>query len=122
MRASARLLAGLTLLGLSCAGPPASDAAVCQDWVKRVCTAPRCEGVSVVLGVGDDCEETLLARSGCGADDFAFTAVPRERFLSCRLALLRGGRDAPSRPDCLDLAESFDRCPDVLSMFKAGKP
>src|SRR4051794_28809060 len=106
------LVAFLTLLAASCSGPAASDAAVCQDWIRRICAAPRCELATSALGVDEACEQTLLARSGCGADDFAFSAVTRTRFLNCRLALLRGGRDEPVAPDCIDVAESFERCQD----------
>ncbi len=116
-----RTLSLVVALCASCAGPAATDAAVCRDWIRRVCAAPRCDQVTNTLNVGDDCEDVLLARSGCGDEAFAFQAVTRTRFLSCRLALLRGGREEPVRPECLDVAESFEVCPDVVSFFRGSQ-
>ncbi|MGQ0503895.1 MAG: hypothetical protein ACT4TC_01095 [Myxococcaceae bacterium] len=120
-RGHRRWLGALTvILFTACSGPLASDAAICRDWIARVCAAPRCEQVTISLEVGDDCSEVLLARSGCAAEGFTFTSVMRERFLNCRLPLLRGGRTEPVAPDCIDLSQAFDQCTDVTRIFADG--
>ncbi len=104
----------------ACAGPPASDAEVCRDLVRRLCLPERCSIVDSELSVGSDCEATLLARTGCGDDDFQFSEPSRPRFLECRLPLLRRGAHVEQHPACEDVEESFDRCPDVVR-FLGGR-
>lgn len=119
MRARPALVA--VALSCACAGPPAPDAEVCRDVVHRLCQAPRCDQVTQALSVDDGCEQQLLARTGCAADDFAFQAPERTRFVDCRVALLRVGEGRQAHPDCDDVAEMFDRCPDVVR-FMRGAP
>ncbi len=84
---------------LACSGPPAPDAALCQDVISRVCLARTCAGVSEQLALGNnDCQGLLLQRTGCGDDAFAFTEPSRERVLSCRQPLVSGARIRARRP------------------------
>ncbi|MFZ5467803.1 MAG: hypothetical protein ACOZIN_00080 [Myxococcota bacterium] len=111
------------VLGLSaCGGKAAPDADVCRDLVHRLCLAPRCPLVDERLSVVDDCEATLLARTGCGADEFAFESLSRRRFLDCRAPVLRSGLGPEVRPACEDVAESFDECPDLVGFLRTGAP
>jgi hypothetical protein len=112
----------LLLLG-ACQGPPAPDAAVCQDFIHRICLPPVCLNAAEALNVGTsgpDCEQTLQDRTGCGADDFAFTGLSRERFLSCRLPLLNAGSSSDSVPDCSDVQDILNLCPDVVLFMNGG--
>lgn len=120
--ASLRLLATLPALAaaLACVGPPAPDAAVCQDAIDRLCMAPLCPAVESVVDGGAACEDTLLARTGCGTDDFAFAGLPRERFLQCRAILLRAGEATGTHPACRDVDEMFFLCGDVEAFLRTG--
>lgn len=105
-----------------CVGPEASDAALCRDVIHRLCSAPRCDEVSRTLMVGDDCEQTLTARTTCGDETFAFTSPDRARVLSCRLNLLRQGDGVEVHPDCFDTSDFMVTCPDVVTLLKPGAP
>lgn len=102
-----------------CAGPPAPDAAVCRDYLHRLCLAPRCVVVDATLAPGDACEEALLERSGCADDSFTFATIGRSRFLECRAPLLRAGDATEAHPDCDDVAQSFSRCPEVVEFLRS---
>jgi hypothetical protein len=117
-----RLLAlGPLALVFACSGPAAPDAALCQDVVTRMCLARTCAGVNEQLGLGNnDCQATLLERTGCGADEFAFSTPSRERILSCRLPLVRKSTDPGKAPACADVAEVVSSCPDVID-FLGGR-
>ncbi|MCU0697280.1 MAG: hypothetical protein MUC96_12200 [Myxococcaceae bacterium] len=107
---------------VACVGPEAPDAAVCQDVVKRLCLGPICQGVTSRLSVeAMTCEETLLTRTGCGRDSFAFTQPSRVQFLDCRVPLLRQGASQAVKPSCADVDELFLDCPDVVRFF-GGTP
>ena len=111
----------LLALGLcSCQGALAPDAAVCRDVVHRVCIPPRCSRTAT-LGVDTNCEDTLLSRTGCEAADFEFTTPTRERFLECRLPLLHAGKNAETHPDCLDVDQMLNECPDVERFLQGVK-
>ena len=114
-----RRLALLALL-LACSGPDAPDYAVCQDFIHRICLAPRCSIVDQTLGVGDDCEATLTTRTGCSKADFQFTTPSRTRFLSCREPLLRNGDGRDDAPTCQDVSDAL-ACQDVVT-FLGGSP
>src|SRR5205085_9042468 len=81
----------LAVLAAACSGPPAPDAEVCLDAITRICTPPVCGVAQQTLNYGVDCFSGLAANTGCNADDFAFTAISRQRFLQCRSILLRAG-------------------------------
>src|SRR5262245_45438553 len=99
-----RLFGAIAAIAAACSGPPAPDAAICRDVIHRLCRPARCAEVTATLEVGDTCEFALLARTGCQSDDFAFPdALPRERVLECRLALLRRGLDPEQHPGCEDV-------------------
>jgi hypothetical protein len=106
----------------ACAGPEASDAALCRDVIHRVCLAPRCAVVDVRLGVGDDCEVTLLGRTGCADESFALGSISRDRFLDCRASLLSGGDGVEQHPPCQSVSEMFDRCPEMAPFLNGSLP
>jgi hypothetical protein len=121
LRAVRPLLAALLVL-LSCAGPEAPDAAVCRDIITRLCLGPICESATTKLGVdAANCEATLLTKTGCGAETFAFTAPTRAQVLDCRVPLLRQGASQKVKPSCADVAEVFTDCPDLVR-FLGGTP
>lgn len=106
----------------ACSGPPAPDAALCQDVVTRLCQTAACPGVGEQLvPLGPDCEASLLERTGCGAEDFTFTTPGRERFLSCREPLLRRGTTTERPPACEDTSDFLAGCEDVASLFRGGQ-
>ena len=110
------------LMLAGCQGPEASDPAVCRDYIHRLCISPVCAQVLPLFTAGASCEKTLQTKSGCLGDDFVFTApITRDRFLNCRLALLRAGSNNEAHPNCDDVAEAFDRCPDVVRMIQGIK-
>jgi len=111
----------LVLMLAGCDGPEAPDPAVCRDYIHRVCISPVCAQVATLFTPGTNCETTLQTNSGCLTDAFVFTTPTRNRFLSCRLALLRAGENVEIHPNCEDVAESFDRCPDVVRMLQGVK-
>ena len=110
---------GLTLT--ACLGPPAPDPAICRDYLHRLCIKDVCAQVAPLFASGTSCETQLQTRTGCDSEEFVFSSPTRERFLSCRLPLLRAGQDPQTHPSCDDVAESFDRCPDVVRMLQGIK-
>ena len=115
------LLPTVFLLALGCEGPPAPDGAICRDFIHRVCIQPICAQVQVLIPTGQTCEQQLQTKAGCLTDDFEFTEPTRARFLSCRLALLRESPNVEAHPQCDEVAEVFDRCPDVVRMLQGVK-
>jgi hypothetical protein len=118
---------GLAVLSLTallggCVGPEAPDGALCQDVVTRVCHAPRCAEVESRYGVGEDCDQALLARTGCAQEGFAFPAGFRDRLLSCRLMLLREGDEAARHPGCDNVTDFLTLCPDVAGFLGGVAP
>lgn len=120
MRAWVCGMVGAAAAVAGCSGPPAPDVLVCRDVIHRLCLEPLCGQVTFRLGVGGSCESALEQRTGCAADDFAFTAPPRERVLECRLPLLRAGIDPERHPDCADVGETLDLCTDVAQWLGAA--
>ncbi|MFL5349058.1 MAG: hypothetical protein ACJ8AT_30025 [Hyalangium sp.] len=107
----------------ACSGPAAPDAALCQDVITRMCLARPCPGVNEQLALGNnDCQSTLLARTGCGAEEFAFSEPSRDRILSCRLPLVRQSTDPNRAPACEDVAEVLQSCPDVINFLGGRQP
>lgn len=105
-----------------CVGADAPDAAVCRDVVTRLCKGPVCEGVTQRLAVDAmTCEQTLLTRTGCASDSFAFTMPTRVQFLDCRVPLLRQGSSQATKASCPDVEEVFLDCPEVVR-FLGGTP
>lgn len=119
-----RLLVLGALAGVfACAGPPAPDAALCQDVISRLCLARSCTGLNAQLGLGDEeCQPTLEERTGCGAEDFAFSEPSRERILSCRLPLVERSTAPGRAPTCEEVGEVVRDCPDVLDFLRGGQP
>lgn len=115
MRAAISLF---VLLLLSCQGPDAPDVAVCRDYIHRLCLPMVCSPVVTLFPNSTNCESSLQTVTGCSAEEFVFTSPTRARFLNCRLALLRAGDSVEAHPNCEDVAESFERCPDVVKMLK----
>ncbi|HYH97876.1 hypothetical protein [Hyalangium sp.] len=117
-----RLLAlGLLAWVCACSGPPAPDAALCQDVITRMCLARTCTGVNEQLVLGNmDCQSTLQERTGCGGEDFAFSSPSRERVLRCRLPLVRQSTDPAKAPTCEDVDEVLEDCPDLIG-FLGGR-
>jgi hypothetical protein len=103
-----------------CNGPPAPDGAVCEDFIHRFCIQPLCPPVAVLVPSGD-CETVLLSQTGCSNPGFTFTTITRDRFLSCRLPLLRAGSSSETPPNCDDVQDIFNTCPDVIAFLK-GTP
>jgi hypothetical protein len=117
-----RRLAPLLLLSLSCAGPAADDADVCQDLVSRLCAQPVCESVTQTLVPGESCSEELLRRTGCGSVDFQFSTPSRARFLECRAPLLRLSDRTDVHPACEDVTEALSACPDLVAFLRGRAP
>ncbi|MBN1207180.1 MAG: hypothetical protein JXB05_20010 [Myxococcaceae bacterium] len=119
-----RLLAlGPLALMCACSGPPAPDAALCQDVITRLCLARSCAGVNERLALGnEDCQPTLRERTGCGAEDFTFSEPSRERVLSCRLPLVRQSTDPDKAPACEDVADVVEDCPDLVGFLGGLQP
>jgi hypothetical protein len=108
----------------SCVGPEASDPALCQDAIHRLCLPPRCPAVESGLAAGPTCETTVLAASGCGASSFAFgvaRAPTRNRFLECRANLVRVSTNVEAAPVCEDVDLLFNNCPDVVRFLKGAQ-
>jgi hypothetical protein len=116
------LLIPLALV-LACTGPAAPDASLCQDVITRMCLARTCTGVNEQLSLGaQECQSTLLERTGCGADEFSFSEPSRERILRCRLPLVRLSTELNQAPDCIDVDEVVEDCPDVIDFLGGGQP
>ena len=105
------------LMLLACNGPEASDVAICRDFIHRICAPTLCDAVVPLVASADDCESPMLRKSGCDNDNFKFTDPDRDTFLNCRIAVVRAGDNVSQHPSCDDVAESFDRCPNVVAMF-----
>lgn len=117
------LALGMLACLFACAGPSAPDAALCQDVVSRVCLARSCPGLNEQLSLGNnDCEPTLLSRTGCEAEDFAFTEPGRERVISCRLPLVKRSTDPNRAPTCEEVGELVRDCPDVVDFLGGREP
>ncbi len=114
-----RAFAAVLLLA-SCVGPAASDADLCLDVITRLCHAPVCDEtlsrLSVDAGV---CEETLLARTGCGAAEFAFSSPSRDRVLECRTPMALESSSRFAKPTCEAVTEVLT-CLDVVAFLKGG--
>ncbi|AEI62507.1 hypothetical protein [Corallococcus macrosporus] len=107
----------------ACSGPDAPDAAVCRDVVVRLCQAAAvCPGVAVQLDLGLACDASLLQRTGCEGEAFAFTSPTRERVLACREPLLSWGMSTDLPPACGDATRFLTECPDVAGFFREGQP
>ncbi|HVG62094.1 MAG TPA: hypothetical protein VNA24_26255 [Hyalangium sp.] len=119
-----RLLAlGSLAVVFACYGPPAPDAALCQDVISRVCLARTCPGVNEQLALGNnECNATLRQRTGCGEEDFTFTEPTRERVLRCRLPLIRQGTDPGKAAACEDVDEVLEDCPDLMNFLGGRQP
>jgi len=104
---------------LGCLGPEASDAAVCADYIHRICSLPRCpivDGTFALAGAAD-CETPLLVHSRCIEPGFTFSTPSRSAFLGCRAPLLRAGTEVAAHPSCEDIAQSFASCPDAVALL-----
>ncbi len=101
-----------------CQGPEAPDPALCRDYIHRVCIAPVCAPVVPLFTAGTSCEATLQTKSGCISDSFVFTTPTRGRFLTARLGLLSSGENSETHPNCDDVADAFERYPDVVRMIQ----
>ena len=112
-------LIGVWMLS-GCEGPPAPDVEVCRDSIHRLCIPDVCAPVAALFSSGS-CETTLRANTGCDQDAFVFSSPARAQFLNCRVALLRAGQNPEQHPNCDDVTESFDRCPDVQRFFEGKK-
>nr|BDT31630.1 hypothetical protein MFMH1_12990 [Myxococcus sp. MH1] len=106
----------------ACSGPEAPDAAVCRDVVTRLCQTSACPGVAEQLDLDTSCEKTLLERTGCGSEDFAFVTPARERVLDCREPLIRVGTTTEKSPSCEDTTRFLVECPDVAAYFRGEQP
>lgn len=111
-----KLFIGLVLSG--CVGQPAPDVEVCRDFVHRLCIPAVCPEVSSLVPAGKSCELKLLETTGCALETFAFKSPTRDRFLSCRMALLKAGENSEQHPDCADVSASFAQCPEVVRMLQ----
>ena len=105
----------------ACSGPEAPDAALCRDFVHRLCLPEVCSTVQSTLSPGSSCEEQLLQNTGCGSDEFEFAVPTRGVIIECRLFLLHQGTNINQHSDCGDVDDMFDRCPDVVTFLK-GSP
>ncbi len=105
-------------VALGCAGPPAPDGAVCRDVIHRLCLTPVCAQVQGLIPTGQACEQHLQTKSGCITDEFEFTSPTRDKFLRCRLTLLRASENVEAHPACEDVVDFFDTCPDVVRLLQ----
>lgn len=119
---SVRRLLLLAAALCACSGPPAPDAALCRDVVSRLCLGPICSAVDVKLAPQDSCAADLTARAGCDDDELTLAApLDRNRFLECRIPLLRNGTSQLAHPGCDNVAEALGACPDLVRFF-GGTP
>ncbi len=116
-----KLLPWAVALLCGCSGPPAPDAALCEDVITRLCLARSCPGLNEALAPGEDCRASLLERSGCGGEAFTFGEPSRERILTCREPLVRRSTSPERAPTCEEVAEVQKDCPDVVQ-FLRGQP
>jgi hypothetical protein len=118
-------LAGMVgaAIAAGCSGPAAPDDAVCQDLIHRLCAPEPCFAAIDALHLGTGCEADLLARTRCSGSDFTFPDPPgRDRVLQCRQPLLRAGLEWDRHPDCADVADMLDFCPDVVAWLTETPP
>ncbi|MFN0063605.1 MAG: hypothetical protein ACKVPX_13945 [Myxococcaceae bacterium] len=104
----------LVSVQLSCIGPQAPDAVICQDVAARLCRSAGCTAVAGRLP-GSDCAALLVGQAGCGTPDYAFTSPERERVLSCRITLMRSEDDAVLQ--CQAAADFLEACADVAAVY-----
>lgn len=117
------LTLGCLALLVACSGPPAPDAALCQDVITRMCLVRTCPGVNEQLALGSqDCQARLEERTGCGAEDFTFSEPSRERVLRCRLPLVRRSTAPDRAPTCEEVDEVVEDCPDLVGFLRGGQP
>lgn len=116
-----RSLLVVFILTAGCSGPPAPDVALCRDVVHRLCLAPVCQLVKDRFSPGDACEDTLLARTGCAADDFEFGTPSRERFIQCRNILVQSGAEPEKAPACEDVERMLNECGEVVRFLEGGQ-
>jgi hypothetical protein len=116
------LALGAVALLCACSGPPAPDAALCEDVIHRLCAARTCPGVNDQLALQLDCRANLAERSGCAAEEFAFTTPSRERVLACRQPLVRRGTSPEVAPTCDEVSTFLRDCPDVVQFLKGPQP
>lgn len=105
----------------ACVGPEAPDAAVCADYIQRLCTEPICREVPARIGFSGDCASALLSATRCADPAFTFSAPSRERFLQCRAPLLRAGNEVGVRPSCEDVSHSLTQCPDMVTFLRGER-
>ena len=115
------VLSSMAILASACAGEPAPDPILCRDTIDRLCPASPCASVNSLLPPGANCRATLLQRTGCGADAFAFTAPTRERFLECREPLVRRSAAVGATATCAEVEEAFGNCPDFVEFLGGGQ-
>lgn len=116
-------LLALSSLAAGCSGPPAPDAVLCRDVITRLCLGPVCTSAQAALQVPDaGCETELLARTGCGSDEFGFTTPDRARVLDCRKPLVRASTSTYVKAACPDVDEFFANCPDMATFLNGSKP
>ncbi|MBL8952695.1 MAG: hypothetical protein JNK82_18085 [Myxococcaceae bacterium] len=110
-----RVVAVLLVL-TACEGAEATDAEVCRDVVRRLCSS-RCEAADAKLGltIDSNCTAQLTAASGCGSDDFKFES--RSAFLSCRLPIIRAGDNVDQVPSCDDVDDMLRGCPSLVQFY-----
>jgi len=114
----------LLVLACACQGPLASDAEVCRDVVRRLCSS-RCAVADAKLGLtmNSDCNMQLTTAAGCEVDSFTFEGAGTNRndFLSCRLPIIRTGDHIDQVPACEDVEDMFRGCPS-MAQFYGGPP
>jgi hypothetical protein len=116
-------LLALSALLAGCVGPPAPDAALCRDVITRLCLGPVCPTTQSSLSLpADGCEATLLERTGCGSDEFAFTRPDRARVLECRRPLVRVSSSTFVKAPCPDVDAFFATCPDLTTFLSGSRP
>lgn len=116
-----RYLFTLVLL-CRCSGPEAPDPALCRDVITRLCLGPICDITQSTLSVNpSNCESALLNRTGCENDSFGFVTPVRARVLECRVPLLRRGASQRVGPDCSDVVEVFEDCPDLVRFLGSSR-
>lgn len=119
---SVRVAAILSLLLLSCVGPPAPDVEICRDVINRLCLDPQCPTATARLNLPVmGCQVELETRTGCGASDFVFTSPTRDQVLACRLPLVRESNERQAKPSCEYVDETIRNCPDLVR-FLGGTP
>jgi hypothetical protein len=86
-----------------------------------MCQARGCAGLNEQLALGDqDCQATLLQRTGCGEEEqeFTFSEPSRERFITCRQPLVKRSTDPGKAPTCEEVSTVVKDCPDVIEFLK----